>query len=34
MGDDISFFKKAKEAGFKVYLAPDVKVGHQKSVIL
>lgn len=33
MGDDISFFKKAKEAGFKVYLAPDIKVGHQKSVI-
>lgn len=33
-GDDITFCMKAKDAGFKIYLAPDIKVGHQKLVIL
>lgn len=30
-GDDISFFKKAHEAGHKVYLHPDCRVGHEKT---
>lgn len=33
-GDDISFCKKAHEAGFKIYLDPEVRVGHQKLVVL
>ena len=33
-GDDITFCKKAHEAGFRLYLHPEVRVGHQKSVVL
>lgn len=32
-GDDISFCKKAHEAGYKIYLHPGVRVGHQKLTI-
>ena len=30
-GDDISFFKKANDCGFKVWLHPDCRVGHEKT---
>jgi hypothetical protein len=30
-GDDISFCRKAHEAGFRIYLHPEVRVGHEKS---
>lgn len=30
LSEDISFIRKVKEAGFKVYADPDVKVGHVK----
>jgi len=33
-GDDISFCKKAHEAGFKIYIDPALRVGHEKMVIL
>lgn len=29
-GDDITFCKKATRAGYKIYLHPEVRVGHQK----
>ena len=33
-GDDISFCKKLKEAGIRLYMHPGVRVGHEKMVIL
>jgi hypothetical protein len=33
-GDDISFCKKAHEAGFKIHVHPDVRIAHEKMVLL
>lgn len=33
-GDDITFCKKAHEAGFRLYLMPEVRVGHQKLAVM
>ncbi len=34
MGEDESFCVKARNAGFKIFCKPDVKIGHEKQLIL
>ena len=31
--EDVSFCLRAKEAGFKIYIDPQVIVGHEKKVV-
>ena len=31
-GEDFSWCKKAKDAGYKIYLDPNIKVGHHKKI--
>jgi len=32
-GEDISFCLRAKEKGFKIYIDPLIKVGHEKKIV-
>lgn len=32
--EDVSFCKKAKKAGYKIYIDPSIVVGHQKTITL
>jgi len=34
MGEDLSIFYRLKQKGYKIYIDPTVRVGHEKSVIL
>lgn len=34
MSEDVSFCRRAKKAGFKIYVDPQVVVGHEKKVVL
>ena len=34
LSEDISFSKRATDAGFKIYVDPDARIGHQKMCIL
>lgn len=34
LGEDVYFFNKIKQAGYKIYSDPRIKVGHEKSTVI